>query len=81
MPAFPATSSIAGSRTILMTGAAAIFLSGCAVDPVPDLGRSTSACRANTVAYCEVDRHLDSEKCRCVWRGSLRGYLRDFSRL
>lgn len=78
MTAFTAR-SFTRSRRFWVSVAAGIFLSGCAMDPVPDIGRST--CRANSVAYCEVDRQLDLEQCQCVWRGSVQSYLRDFSRL
>ena len=81
MPAFTAQSFIPGSRTVSLAAVAGFFLSGCAMDPVPDVGRSTTACRANSIAYCEIDQQLEIEKCRCVWRGNVRSYLRDFSRL
>lgn len=81
MPGFIARGFIARSRSVSAAAVAGIFLPGCAMDPVPDIGRSTSACRANSIAYCEIDQHLEIGKCRCVWRGNVRGYLRDLSRL
>lgn len=81
MPAANARVRLARSRTASVAAALGISLSGCAMDPVPDIGRSTPGCRANSIAYCEVDHHRDVEKCQCVWRGNLRGYLRDLPRL
>ena len=81
MTAFTAQGFIARSRTVSLAAVAGFLLSGCAMDPVPDVGRSTSACRANSIAYCEIDQQLEIEECRCVWHGDVRSYLRDLSRL
>jgi hypothetical protein len=81
MPAFSAPGSVTRSRIIPIAAAVGIYLSGCAMEPLPDIGRATTACRANSIAYCEIDHQLDIEKCRCVWRGGIRDSLRNLPRL
>lgn len=64
----------------MMLATVAMFLSGCAIDRIREVGQPASECRVDSVLYCDVDIQLDIETCRCVRRGELRDALRNLAR-
>lgn len=83
MRAFLVASPSSVRHTLIAAGGAvAVFLAGCAMQPLPDLVRTRSACRINSVLYCDVDVHVGvgEQQCRCIRSRELRDVLRSFSR-